>query len=246
MILGEAEHFADDAGGFANVFVDDGGGDDLEEGGLDVGGEGAGEKGFAGARWAVEEDSFGCLDAHPHEQLRIRQRQFNHLPQLPNLFVQSTNIAKADLLSALPLFLRTLHVKHRRINLAGQYPHDGEGSHIQRHAGTRLELLVVQSGSTSHHITWTARCLDNETIVIQSLQDIANDLTHRLKGRQIVLRLLIPCHEALDILAHALEAGFHFAMFADFGAVLFEDLLSLRWGGGGSGWCGHGEAVGKG
>jgi len=38
VLFGVAEHFADEAGGFANVFVDDGGGDDwIGEGVLVVG-----------------------------------------------------------------------------------------------------------------------------------------------------------------------------------------------------------------
>jgi hypothetical protein len=43
VILGEAEHLAYDAGGFADVLVDDGGCNDLEEGRGDVRGQGSGE-----------------------------------------------------------------------------------------------------------------------------------------------------------------------------------------------------------
>lgn len=63
MIFGKAKHLTDNAGRFANVLVDNGRGDYLEKGGGDVGGECTSQEGFAGARWSVEEYSFGCLSS---------------------------------------------------------------------------------------------------------------------------------------------------------------------------------------
>ena len=61
MVLGEAEHLSDDAGGLADVLVDDGGRHDLEEGSVDVGGQGTGQEGLAGTGRPVQEDTLGGL-----------------------------------------------------------------------------------------------------------------------------------------------------------------------------------------
>ena len=61
VVLGEAEHLSDDAGGLADVLVDDGGRHYLEEGAVDVGRQGAGQEGLAGAGRSVQEDALGGL-----------------------------------------------------------------------------------------------------------------------------------------------------------------------------------------
>ena len=61
MVLGEAKHLPDDAGGLADVLVDDGGRHDLEEGAVNVGGQGTGQEGLAGAGRSVQEDTLGGL-----------------------------------------------------------------------------------------------------------------------------------------------------------------------------------------
>jgi len=80
--------------------------------------------------------------------------------------------------------------------------------------------------------------------VIETLEHVADDLTHRLEGREVVFGLLVAGHEGLGVLAHAFETGFHFAVFADFGAVLFEDLFSFGGGGRCRWWCGWGGGGG--
>ena len=58
----------------ANVLIDDGGGDDFEEVGVDVICNGAREESLAGAGRAVEQHALGRLDADALEELRIDQR----------------------------------------------------------------------------------------------------------------------------------------------------------------------------
>lgn len=52
-------------------------------------------------------------------------------------------------------------------------------------------------------------------------------MTDGLEGGEIVFGFLVACHEVFDVEADAFEAGFGFAMFADFGPVLGEDLGSF-------------------
>jgi len=74
-----AEHLANQAGALANVLVDDGTRDDLEEVGLDVRSHGASEQRLTGAGRAIQQHSLGRLDADSDEQLGIRQWQLNDL-----------------------------------------------------------------------------------------------------------------------------------------------------------------------
>ena len=57
----ECEHLPDNSCGFTDVLVHDCGGDDFEEGGVYVGGEGTREEGLPGTWGTVEEDTGGRL-----------------------------------------------------------------------------------------------------------------------------------------------------------------------------------------
>mmetsp|Transcript_75506 Transcript_75506/g.161761 ORF Transcript_75506/g.161761 Transcript_75506/m.161761 type:complete len:274 (+) Transcript_75506:100-921(+) len=74
VLLGVAEHLADDARALSDVLVDDGRSDDLEEVGGHIVGHGPGQQGLAGARGSVEEHALGRLDSNALEELGVRQR----------------------------------------------------------------------------------------------------------------------------------------------------------------------------
>ena len=74
MVLGIAEHLADDSRTLSDIFINDGRRHHFEEGGVDVGGQGARQQRLAGARWAVEQDTLGRLDTYAREQLGVGQR----------------------------------------------------------------------------------------------------------------------------------------------------------------------------
>ena len=71
MVARVAEHLAYHARRLADVLVYDGGGDHLEEVGLERRCDGAREEGFARSGRTVEEDAFGGLDADALEELGI-------------------------------------------------------------------------------------------------------------------------------------------------------------------------------
>ena len=54
MFLRICEHFTHNTGTLANIFIDDGGGDDFEEVGGKGSGDGTGEEGFACTRRAIQ------------------------------------------------------------------------------------------------------------------------------------------------------------------------------------------------
>lgn len=79
MITSISEHFTDNAGGFTDVLINDGGGNYFEEVGVEGGGYCAGEEGFACSWRAIEEDTFWWFDAYSLEEFRVEEGKFNDL-----------------------------------------------------------------------------------------------------------------------------------------------------------------------
>jgi len=63
----------------ANVFVNDSRGDDLEEIGLQRGGNSPCKKGLPRSWWTVEQNTFRRRDSYASEELRTEQGEFNNL-----------------------------------------------------------------------------------------------------------------------------------------------------------------------
>lgn len=79
MVASITEHFAHHARRLADVLVYDGGGDYLEEVGLQGCGNRAGEKRLACPRRAIEEHTFRGLDADALEELGIEEGKLDDL-----------------------------------------------------------------------------------------------------------------------------------------------------------------------
>src|SRR5213592_428010 len=60
-------------------------------------GDGLREQGLPGPRRTVEEDAFWRLDAEPLKQLRMAQREFDHLADLPDLGAEPADVLLVDL-----------------------------------------------------------------------------------------------------------------------------------------------------
>ena len=69
---------------------------DVEEVGVALVGDGAGEPGLAGAGRAVEQHALGRIDAEPLEDLGIAQRQLDHLAQLVDGRADAAEIVIGD------------------------------------------------------------------------------------------------------------------------------------------------------
>ncbi len=63
-----------------------------EKVGLGLVGDGAGDEGLAAAGGAVEQHPFGRVDAQALEQLRVAQRQFDHLPDALELGLEAADV----------------------------------------------------------------------------------------------------------------------------------------------------------
>ena len=112
MLLGVAEHFANQASALPDVLVHNRAGDNLrnegrccvrlifdtskrrarrgvsdclEEGGLDVASDRSCQKGLACSRRAKEQNSLGWLDSHAHKEVGVDQGELHDLADLPNL-----------------------------------------------------------------------------------------------------------------------------------------------------------------
>lgn len=109
------------------------------------------------SRGAVEQHALWRLDADSHEQLRVLQRQLDDLPELPDLVVQAADPREADLAGVLER-----HVVHERVDLAGEHAHDGEGRHVEGHAGALLELVLVDLGPAADDVSGAGGRLDND------------------------------------------------------------------------------------
>jgi len=90
-----AEHLAHDARRLADVLVHYGGGDHLEEVGLERRGDRAREQRLARPWWAVEEHAFWGFDADALEELRVEERKLNDLGERGDWL--NTRTAGADL-----------------------------------------------------------------------------------------------------------------------------------------------------
>ena len=135
----------------------------LEEVGLQTARDRPREQRLAGARRPVEQHALGRLDADAQEQLRVLERQLNHLPELADLVVEPADAREADLSGVLER-----HVVDERVDLARQHPHDGERRHVERHARPLLEFCLVNLGAAPHDVArargrfdydcWLGRC----------------------------------------------------------------------------------------
>lgn len=79
MLARIAEHLAHYARRFADVLVDDGGRDNLEEVGLESCGDGTGEQRLSGSGGTIEQNTFGGLDADALEELGVEKRELDDL-----------------------------------------------------------------------------------------------------------------------------------------------------------------------
>ena len=80
------------------------------------------------------------------------------------------------------------HVEDGGVHFPGHWPHDGKRGHIQSNAGTLLQLGLVQLGAATHHVPRPRRRLDDETVRIQLLEHVADQLSHTLDRLEVLLR----------------------------------------------------------
>eukprot|EP00961_Rhodomonas_salina_P185742 2507827-Rhodomonas_salina.3 len=102
VLLGVAEHLSDQPRALPNVLVYDRGRHHLEEGGLDVAGDGTRKQRLPRARRTEEEHSLGRVDSDARKEVRVDQRKLNHLADLPDLIAQATDVRRIDLARAAP------------------------------------------------------------------------------------------------------------------------------------------------
>ncbi len=108
-------------------------------------------------------------------------------------------------------------MKHGRIHLTWENPHDGQRRHVECHACSGLELVLVQPGATADDVAWAAGGFDDEAIVVEAFEDVADDLANGLEGGEIVFGLLVAGYEAFHVFSHAFQPRFGFAVFSDLG-----------------------------
>src|SRR5439155_10223885 len=73
-----------------------------------LGGDRLREERLAGPRRSVEEDALRGLDAESFEELRVTQREFDHLPHLADLLAEPADVLVVDLGDLRRFFLRRL------------------------------------------------------------------------------------------------------------------------------------------
>mmetsp|Transcript_1693 Transcript_1693/g.3240 ORF Transcript_1693/g.3240 Transcript_1693/m.3240 type:complete len:284 (-) Transcript_1693:146-997(-) len=185
VLLRIPEHLADEARTFADVFVDNGGGDDLEEVGLDVGGDGAGQQRLASSGRPVQQAPLGRLDPDPQEQLRVDQRQLNHLSEFADLVAEAADLAIGDVAGVL-----VQHVVHDGVHLAGEGAHDGESGHVERHTRAGRQLGLVDLVAHPNHVPRPTRRLHNEPVVVELTEHLPDNLTDTLQRLEVIFRFI--------------------------------------------------------
>ncbi len=82
--------------GRAVPLVDDLRAVDVDEVGAGLVGHGAGDEGLAAAGRPVQQHPFGRVDAQPLEDLRVAQRQLDHLADAADLAAQPADVLVGD------------------------------------------------------------------------------------------------------------------------------------------------------
>ena len=72
-------------------------------------------------------------------------------------------------------------------HLARQRAHDGQRRHVQRDARALRQLALLQLGAAADDVARAARRLDDEALVVQLAQHLADNLAHALERLQVVL-----------------------------------------------------------
>lgn len=89
---GHLEELADHASTFTDVLLNQLAADHSDEAGVGAVGDCSGEKGFAGARRAVAEDSLGRIDAELDELFWVQHGKLDDFAHLLDLFLAATNV----------------------------------------------------------------------------------------------------------------------------------------------------------
>ena len=66
-----------------------------------------------------------------------------------------------------------------RAHLARQYPHDGQGRHVQRDPRRRLERILVHLVAASDNVAGARRSLNNISLLVQLPQYLSDNLRAR-------------------------------------------------------------------
>ena len=197
MVFGVSKHLADEPRRLSYVLVDDGRGDDLEEGGVNVVRHRARQQRLPRPRRAVEQHTLWRLYAHALEELGVDQRQFDDFTQLADLFIQATHRGVLDVARVL-----RLHMEHHRVHLARQMAHDCQRGHVERHSSPLQQLGLVDLVAAADHVTRATRCLNDEALAVKLPQHLPDDLPYRLQRLQVILSLVVVLFERLGLIAH--------------------------------------------
>jgi hypothetical protein len=141
-----------------------------------------------------------------------------YLSKLADLFGETTNLRVVDVSR---IFCE--HVEHHRIDFAWQGPHDGECCHVESYSSSSSQLVLIDLVPATNDIARTARSLHDDcktkrevekrvygcgerrsltSFGIELSKHFTNDLSHALKGLQIILRLVVRFSKLLQVLSH--------------------------------------------
>ena len=160
VVARECEHLADHARRLADVLVDNGAGDHLEEAAVELTGDRTCQQRLAGAGRSVEQTSLGRCDADTQEELGIEQRKLDDLAQLADLLLETSDFGVAHVARIL-----VRHVVDERIDLAWQIAHNSERGHVECDTRAGLQLCLVQLATAADYVTRSIRCLYDNCFV---------------------------------------------------------------------------------
>lgn len=78
-------------------------------------------------------------------------------------------------------------------------PHDGQGGHVERDADAVLELVLWDGAPAADDVARTGRGLDDEALLVELLEDLADDLPDRLQRLDVVLGLVVRALERAQL-----------------------------------------------
>ena len=171
-----------------------------------LGGDRLREERLAGPRRSVEEDALRGLDAESFEELRVTQREFDHLPHLADLLAEPADVLVVDLGDLRRFFLRRL-----LCDLDFRPLLDQDGVRARRERGDDEVELAAHDADAQHVAARDRPTLEDLGHVLLAAHDSdrfrgsEGDLLGRAGERLPEAHLVVDAHAGVPSL-HAIHA----------------------------------------
>mmetsp|Transcript_15463 Transcript_15463/g.58588 ORF Transcript_15463/g.58588 Transcript_15463/m.58588 type:complete len:439 (+) Transcript_15463:3359-4675(+) len=193
------EELAHHAGPLADVLLHELRAAHANEGAIGMVRNGAGKKRLSGARRAVHEDSLGLGDAEGFEELRVLDRELDHLLHLLDLLAQAADHVVRGVRDLLHP-----HQTDERVHLAGEDAVQGVAVGAERHARVGNAVADLERLLHLDDVLAVRPDLDQNPVLAHLLHDLANVARRLLQLEQLLSK---QPNLGVDLVALGLQAA---------------------------------------